>query len=184
MPGKSAFYLAGGYKYAMAGEGCAFLHAPPGFGPRPPITGWFAEFEDLTLPPGSVGYAKDSSRFLGATFDPSALYRFNAVRRMLEQSELTTARISSHVEALQRSLVSRLQQTAFGSAELLNPLKQGPHARFLAFRSPNAQRWCGELGERDCMVDVRGDVLRIGLGLYHDESDIDRFASLSAKLEG
>src|SRR5438874_2727845 len=37
----------------MSGEGCAFLHPPPGFGERPPITGWFAEFEDLTLPPGS-----------------------------------------------------------------------------------------------------------------------------------
>ena len=34
---------------------------PPGFGPRPPITGWFAEFEDLSLPPGSVGYAKDAT---------------------------------------------------------------------------------------------------------------------------
>src|SRR5262245_37116086 len=50
----SAFYLGGGYKYAMAGEGCAFLHAPAGFGERPPVTGWFAEFEDLTLQPGSV----------------------------------------------------------------------------------------------------------------------------------
>ena len=58
--GAAAFYLGGGYKYAMAGEGCAFLHAPPGFGPRPPVTGWFAEFEDLSLPPGSVGYAKDA----------------------------------------------------------------------------------------------------------------------------
>jgi selenocysteine lyase/cysteine desulfurase len=37
---KTAFYLGGGYKYAMAGEGCAFLHAPPGFGERPPVTGW------------------------------------------------------------------------------------------------------------------------------------------------
>ena len=44
----SAFYVGGGYKYAMSGEGCAFLHAPPGFGDRPRITGWFAEFEDLT----------------------------------------------------------------------------------------------------------------------------------------
>lgn len=182
--GKSAFYLAGGYKYAMAGEGCAFLHAPPGFGPRPPVTGWFAEFEDLTLPPGIVGYAKDATRFMGATFDPSGLYRFNAVQRMLEEEGLTTARISSHVETLQRSLVGRLQGTPFGSAELLNPLGQGPHARFLAFRSPNAQRWCGQLARRDCIVDVRGDVLRIGLGLYHDDSDIDRFASLSAELDG
>jgi selenocysteine lyase/cysteine desulfurase len=41
---QTAFYLGGGYKYAMAGEGCAFLHAPPGFGERPYVTGWFAEF--------------------------------------------------------------------------------------------------------------------------------------------
>ena len=41
------FYVAGGYKYAMAGEGAAFLHAPPGFGPRPVQTGWYAEFGDL-----------------------------------------------------------------------------------------------------------------------------------------
>ena len=60
-PRRRAFYLGGGYKYAMSGEGCAFLHAPAGFGPRPPVTGWFAEFEDLSLPPGSVGYAKDAT---------------------------------------------------------------------------------------------------------------------------
>ena len=39
-----AFYLAGGYKYAMAGEGAAFLHAPPGIGTRPRDTGWYAAF--------------------------------------------------------------------------------------------------------------------------------------------
>ena len=30
-----AFFLAGGYKYAMAGEGACFLHCPPGWLPRP-----------------------------------------------------------------------------------------------------------------------------------------------------
>ncbi|MFL6841254.1 MAG: class V aminotransferase, partial [Sphingomicrobium sp.] len=105
----TAFYLGGGYKYAMAGEGCAFLHAPPGFGERPPITGWFAEFEDLSLPPGSVGYAKDATRFLGATFDPSALYRFTGVQRMLHENGLTTARISAHVAELQRRLIDGLE---------------------------------------------------------------------------
>ncbi|HET9459347.1 MAG TPA: class V aminotransferase [Sphingomicrobium sp.] len=180
--GKSAFYLGGGYKYAMAGEGCAFLHAPAGFGPRPPITGWFAEFEDLTLPPGSVGYAKDAMRFMGATFDPSGLYRFNAVRRMLADHGLTTARISAHVAALQQRLIERLEGSPLGSAELLNPLDGSAHARFLAFRSPSAQRWCAELLEQGCIVDVRGDVLRVGLGLYHDEGDIDRFAALASAL--
>jgi selenocysteine lyase/cysteine desulfurase len=175
-----AFYLGGGYKYAMAGEGCAFLHAPPGFGERPPVTGWFAEFEDLSLPPGSVGYAKDATRFLGATFDPSALYRFNAIQRMLAENGLTTARISGHVEGLQRRLVESLSQTPLSDAELLNPLDRDtrPHARFLAFRNPSAQRWYEALLARNCVTDVRGDVLRIGFGIYQDESDVDRLIAL------
>ena len=180
----TAFYLGGGYKYAMAGEGCAFMHAPPGFGPRPPVTGWFAEFEDLTSPPGTVGYASDAMRFMGATFDASGLYRFNAVRRMLADEGLTTARISVHVAALQALLVERLQDMPLGSAELLNPLGDGPHARFLAFRSPLAQQWYRALAEANCTVDVRGDVLRVGLAIYHDEADIERFAALAAELTG
>ena len=179
---RSAFYLGGGYKYAMAGEGCAFLHAPPGFGPRPSVTGWYAEFEDLSLPPGSVGYAKDASRFLGATFDPSALYRFNAVRRMLAENDLATARISEHVEALQRKLLDSVDTTPLEAAELLNPLDGQPHARFLAFRSPDAQRWYADLKAQNCITDVRGDVLRIGFGIYQDESDLERLIALLAQL--
>jgi selenocysteine lyase/cysteine desulfurase len=174
----TAFYLGGGYKYAMAGEGCAFLHAPPGFGPRPPITGWFAEFEDLTLPPGSVGYATDGSRFMGATFDPSALYRFNAVQRTLADHSLSTGRISGHVAALQGQLLGSIGNGPLGQAELLNPLDGAPHSRFLAFRSPHAQRWYAELLAQNCITDVRGDVLRIGFGIYQDEADVDRLVQL------
>lgn len=176
--GGSAFYLGGGYKYAMAGEGCAFMHAPPSLGERPRITGWFAEFEDLSLPPGSVGYPKDARRFLGATFDPAGLYRFNAVQRMLEENDLSTARISAHVEHLQDRLLSFVERTPLAAAELLNPLEGQPHARFLAFRSPDAQRWHSELSKANCITDVRGDVLRIGFAIYQDESDVDRLASL------
>ena len=174
----SAFYLGGGYKYAMAGEGCAFLHAPPGFGPRPPVTGWFAEFEDLSLPPGRVGYAPDARRFLGATFDPSGLYRFNAVQRMLQENGLTTARISAHAATLQERLLDGFAGSALANAELLNPLDGGPHARFLAFRSADAQRWYEQLKARDCITDVRGDVLRIGFAIYQDEDDVDGLVTL------
>jgi hypothetical protein len=181
--GSTAFYLGGGYKYAMAGEGCAFMHAPPGFGPRPRITGWFAEFEDLSLPPGSVGYARDATRFLGATFDPSGLYRFNAVQRMLQENSLTAARISTYVAALQQQLLDATGETPLADAELLNPLDGGPHARFLAFRSANAPRWYAQLKAQNCITDVRGDVLRIGFGIYQDEDDVEmllaKFGALS-----
>jgi selenocysteine lyase/cysteine desulfurase len=180
---RTGFYLGGGYKYAMSGEGCAFMHAPAGFGPRPPVTGWFAEFEDLSLPPGSVGYAKDANRFLGATFDPSALYRFTAVRRMLAENGLTTSRISRHVAGLQEQLLAAIADTALGSAELLNPLDGRSHARFLAFRSPEAQRWYSGLKAQNCITDVRGDVLRIGFGIYQDEEDVDRLLQLLGNLK-
>ena len=158
------------------------MHCPPGFGPRPPLTGWYAEFDDLTLAPGMVGYAKDAMRFMGATFDPSALYRFNAIQRMLKDNGLTTARITARIAALQEGLIDAISGTALGGAELLNPLDGAPHARFLAFRSPNAQRWCSELSAAGCVTDVRGDVLRIGFGLYHDEEDVDAFTALAKEL--
>ena len=178
----SVFYLGGGYKHAMAGEGRGVLHCPPGFGPRPPLTGWYAEFDDLSLPPGMVGYAKDAMRFMGATFDPSGLYRFNAIRRMLDANGITTARVAARVAGLQEMLIDRLSGTALGGAELLNPPIGECHARFLAMRSPNSQRWCAELRERGCVTDVRGDVLRIGFGLYHDEEDVEAFAEIAGRL--
>lgn len=179
----SAFYLGGGYKYAMAGEGMGFMHCPSGFGPRPPITGWFAEFGELTAPPGSsVGYTKDAMRFMGATFDPSALYRFISIQRMLMDNGITTGRVAARIANLQSGMLAALADTALADAELLNPLDNEPHARFLAFRDARAGRWCAELMAKGCVTDVRGDVLRIGFGLYHDEEDVEAFAALAREL--
>lgn len=178
--GDNCFFLAGGYKYAMSGEGIGLMHCPPGFGPRPPITGWYAEFEDLTLPPGQVGYAPDAMRFMGATFDPSALYRFLHVRRMLKGEGLSTAGISEQVRHLKQRLAAALENTPLGEADLLDP-PDGP-ARFLALRHARAAEWQAALMAQHCITDVRGDVLRIGLGLYHDEADVDRVAELALNL--
>ena len=101
---------------------------------------------------------------------------------MLLDNGLTTARISAHVAALQQQFITGLSGTPLAGAELLNPLSDGPHARFLAFRSPHAQDWYAALKARDCLTDVRGDVLRIGFGLYQDESDVDRLLGLARDL--
>ena len=168
------FYIAGGYKYAMAGEGIAMMHCPPGFVPRPAITGWYAEFDDLSLPPGSVGYAADAMRFMGATFDPSGLYRFVAVRGMLAGEALDTARVSRHCNLLRDAFLDGIGSTALATATLLNPVQPGQdQARFLALRSAQAQQWQAKLAGMDVITDVRGDVLRIGFGLYQTLRDID-----------
>ncbi|MBJ7510695.1 class V aminotransferase [Brevundimonas sp.] len=172
------FYVAGGYKYAMAGEGACFLHAPDGFGARPVITGWFAEFGDLSGPPGGVQYRPDGGRFWGATFDSSALYRFNAARGMLSQAGLTTEDVAEHGRALAlqfQAAVGAGEAGVFGEAEILNPVVgDGTRARFLALRHPNAQAWRAALLAAGVVTDVRDDVIRVGFGLYQDAADVDR----------
>jgi selenocysteine lyase/cysteine desulfurase len=176
------FYLAGGYKYAMTGEGAAFMHAPGGFGPRPEITGWFASFDELAAKQGAVGYAPDARRYLGATFDPSALYRFNAVQAMLKREGLTTQTINAHVGALMQRLMERLKGTPLGEARLINGDIRQPRARFLALESPSAGDWQAQLAHLGVVTDSRGDVLRIGLAIYHGPEDVDQFCRIASGL--
>lgn len=180
------FYVAGGYKYAMSGEGAGLLHAPPGFCERPVVTGWYAEFGDLTGPPGGVKYVRDAGRLWGATFDPTALYRFNAVRTMLADARLTTADVAAHA----RSLATQFQDAirsgetgTLGEAEILNPVEgEAPRARFLALRHPRAAEWRAGLLERNVITDVRDDVIRFGFSLYQAEDDVARLIEICRDL--
>ena len=136
------FYIAGGYKYAMAGEGACFMHCPPGFAPRPRDTGWFAAFGALTEKQKGVPYGADGSRFLGATFDPSGLYRMRAVFAWLEEIGLTVAAIHAHVLALQKDFLDRVRGGAIAGldgARLVTPMEGSaprplPHLRDAARR--------------------------------------------------
>ncbi|MBW8303173.1 MAG: class V aminotransferase [Brevundimonas sp.] len=172
------FYVAGGYKYAMSGEGACFLHAPDGFCPRPVTTGWFAEFGELTGRPEDVQYRADAGRFWGATFDSSALYRFNGVRGMLDEAGLTTAGVADHARGLMRRFQQAVTAGEAGrldKAELINPVTdETARARFLAFRHPDAQAWRARLLDAHVVTDVRDDTIRFGFGLYQDEADVER----------
>lgn len=172
------FLLGGGYKYAMAGEGAAFAHAPPGFAPRPQNTGWFADFGAIEARQGEVAYSRDGGRFLGATYDPTGLYRFNAVQAMLFREELSTEIISARCERLRDTMLAAIEQGEAGilsEAEILRPNAAGPNARFLALRHRDATQWKARLMAANVITDARDDVLRIGFGVYQDEDDVPAF---------
>ncbi|MGH9002570.1 MAG: aminotransferase class V-fold PLP-dependent enzyme, partial [Acidimicrobiia bacterium] len=154
-----AFYLAGGYKYAMAGEGACFLHCPPGWCPRPRDTGWFAGFSGMTdAQGGPVPYAADGSRFLGATLDPAPLYRFNAVQRWLDGMGVSVADIHAHVGGLQRLLIDRLGEEA--RAQLVPGVDEvGDRGNFLTFRRPDAADLYARLHAAGVVTDHRDDRL-------------------------
>lgn len=167
------FYIAGGYKYAMSGEGVCFMHCPPGLAPRPVNTGWFAGFEGLSDDVSEVGYSKDGQRFAGATFDPSGLYRFNAVQRWLEKEGLDVSTIHAHVRVLQDRFLDGLEAKGIDLGELIPGRDAKDRGHFLTFRCDDAETRCSELGERAVMVDSRGDRLRFGFAIYHDPEDVD-----------
>lgn len=171
-----AFYLSGGYKYAMAGEGVCFLHVPPGYGPRPRDTGWYAAFGALSAPPsGGVPYAEDGWRFMGATFDPSGLYRQRAVLGWLDGLGVTVAAIHHHAHGLQTAFAAGLERHAIPGlrrADLVVGLDRPARGNFLTYRSTRATELHQRLIDRDIVTDVRGDRLRFGFGLYHRMADM------------
>jgi hypothetical protein len=124
--------------------------------------------------------AGPDGRLAGSTFDPCGLYRFNAVQAMLKREGLTTAAVNAHVDPLLMSLAAELDETGLGSARLLNPAIMQPRARFLALESPRARAWQDAFAPAGVVTDLRGDVLRIGVGLYHDEDDITHFCDIAA----
>jgi kynureninase len=176
-----AFYLAGGYKYAMAGEGCCVMHCPPGLLPRPRNTGWYAAFGALAGPQGGVAYATDGWRFMGATFDPTALFRLRAALRWAGGVGATPAAIHAHARALQDRFVAGLGGTGLDPARLVVPLSEPRRGNFLTFALPDAEAWQARLAAAGIVTDRRGERLRFGFGCYQTAEEV---SSLLARLRG
>jgi kynureninase len=182
-----AFYLAGGYKYAMSGEGCCFMHAPPGFGPRPRNTGWYASFGALSAAQKGVPYSQDGWRFMGATFDPSGLYRMRAVLDWLEREKIDAASLHRHAVALQALFLDGLARRPVGpldEARLVLPRTEKARGNFLTFDHPDAGLWQRRLHDARIVTDVRHTRLRIGFGAYHTPDDVQRLLDRLADLDG
>ncbi len=172
------FYLAGSYKYAQGGEGCCFMLVPAGNSLRPLYTGWFAEFGTLSgVKTAQVQYAADGYQFAGATMDLAALYRLHAVLTLFAADQLTVAKIHQHVQQLQQHFLTSLDAIGhpwLNRQQLIcNDLSH--HGHFLTFRGPSAQSVSAlseYLQQQGIDTDYRGDRLRFGFALYHDQADI------------
>jgi kynureninase len=172
------FFISGGYKYAQGGEGVCFAYVPPNFQGRPWNTGWMADYGSLSTGlKKPVSYAGDASRMAGATFDPSGIYRFNAVCELWNKLGLGVADIHHYVRGLQNKFYQKLTaNSGFFSPKdwILNPEKD-PVGHFLTWRNIDAPKLHGLLKKTLVMTDLRKTSLRVGFGLYHDLEDVDLF---------
>ena len=172
---RRAFYLAGGYKYAMAGEGACFLCVPPGNRLRPVDTGWYSSFGTLEgSDEGPVAYADDGFRFWGATFDPSGLYRLEAAMSWLAATGTTIANVHHHALGLQKHFLDGLARLAIPTlpAASLVPRAAIERGNFLAFDVDDAADLHKRIAAQNVVIDRRGRRLRFGFGVYHSEHDV------------
>jgi selenocysteine lyase/cysteine desulfurase len=165
------FYLAGGYKYAQAGEGCCFMTLPKECKLRPINTGWFANFAKLEDSSTTVDYASDGFRFWGSTQDLTPLYRFNSVWNMFLNDGLNITNIHNYIQSLQIQFLKLLDlDDLFLNTDLDN---QG-HFLTVEFKGPtNAQQAHDDLKKLGILTDFRGSRLRFGFGLYLVKDDIE-----------
>ena len=173
---RRAFYLGGGYKYAMSGEGACFLAVPPGCGLRPADTGWYASFATLSGARGErVAYSQDAYRFWGATFDPSGLYRFNAAMDWLASTGTTIEAVHRHALALQKHFLdglARLGLAALTPAMLVPPTEVA-RGNFLAFETAGAEELHRRIAAANVVIDRRDLRLRFGFGVYQGAANVE-----------
>lgn len=173
---EEAWVVGGGYKYLQLGEGNCFLRLPPHAEElRPVVTGWFAEFSELTAEKGdgTTGYGRGADRFAGSTYDATSHYRAAAVMAFFAQQGLTP-------EVLQRSyrrqvgrLARRFDELGLPD-ELITRDRENPAVGgFLALRSPRAEALQRELAERGVLTDSRGRYLRLGPAPYLSDAQLD-----------
>ncbi|MBR9907657.1 MAG: aminotransferase class V-fold PLP-dependent enzyme [Gammaproteobacteria bacterium] len=174
------FYLAGGYKYLQAGEGCCFMAVPKQCQLRPEYTGWFADFANLAKPQqGEVAYADDGMRFAGATMDFTALYRLQSVLTWWQRDGLSVATMHAYVQQLQQAFLATLDelQHPLVNRDHLLVADLANHGHFLTFKLDTAEQvaeLAQQLAEQGIHTDYRGNRLRFGFAIYHDVADYQR----------
>ena len=180
---RRAFYLGGGYKYAMAGEGAAYLAVPPGCDLRPVDTGWFASFDKLTERADEKVPYGAAMRFWGATFDPTGVYRLNAAMDWLQSTGTTVEAIHHHSTAMQKHFLddlARLGPTPLDARHLV-PAAGVPRGNFLVFDVDGAETINASFRQQQILIDRRGRRLRFGFGVYHDEDMVHRLVAAVAR---
>jgi kynureninase len=171
-----SYVVGGGYKYCQLGEGNAFLRVPPRTELRPVVTGWFAEFADISGPsPGRVVYGEGAARFAGATYDPVSHYRAAAVFDFFAEHGLDVATMRAINQAQVARLVAGFDALDLDPAVIRRDrtLTATDRGGFLVLETPHAAALCGALRQRGVWTDHRDGALRLGPAPYVTDRQLD-----------
>lgn len=164
------FFMAGGYKYAQAGEGMCFITLPKDCQLRPKNTGWFASFETLDSPTSQVSYSNNGMRFAGSTRDFSAHYRFNAVWDEFKKDKIDLTVMNTYVKKLQIEFINEVK-----NHYEIAQVDTDKIGRFVTINfdfNSKLMKTYQILKDNNIMADYRGNSLRFGFAPYLSSEEV------------
>ena len=182
----TVFVTAGGYKYAQTGEGASWMLLPEDASRfRPRSTGWFSDFENLESPaPTQVRYGEGGSRFLGATLDPTGIFRCRRVLSWMDAQDLSVPVLRAQSILQTQRLIERydsLNLTSRGLG-LATPRNDPERGAFVSFEHPRAVELSTRLRAAGVRTDARTPYLRFGPAPYTTSAEIDRAVDVLASV--
>jgi selenocysteine lyase/cysteine desulfurase len=168
--GDHIFYMAGGYKYAQAGEGMCFTTIPKDCKLRPQITGWFASFSTLESGADEIQYDSEGMRFWGSTMDFTAFFRFRKVWNFFNKENMRLKEMLGYINDLQEEFLlnNPLHENILHS----NPNKIGSFITLEFSSEAETKSFHDKLNELNILTDFRGKRLRFGFGIYQSVDQI------------
>ena len=164
------YLVSGSLKYLLGISGIAFLYVRPGLGDAvsPPLTGWFGRANPFEFDPRHLDYPAHARRFEAGT--PSIPSAYGAVAGMTLLQQVDASRVRDHL----RGLTAQLQQRLLDAGEQLrSPLEDARRGPLVALRDRDPDALAAFLADRRIVCSARGEVLRMSLHYYNNESDLD-----------
>ncbi|MFK8138370.1 MAG: hypothetical protein AB8E15_08425 [Bdellovibrionales bacterium] len=177
------YLLGGGYKYLQMGEGACWMRTPEHTELRPVITGWFAEFEELTESKDNlVSYPEGAARFMGATYEPASILRawevaqfFDGIGFTNESLEKKYTKDVSYLHHRLQGILDRIPNERKAAYELfmLSHKDENLRAGFLSLHSSLSGELHKFLLDSGFETDYRSTVIRFGPAPYTLKLEMD-----------
>ena len=169
--------VCSGYKWLGGHGGVALaLISPRLLGQVPPMTGWMGARDPFDFDATSLSLADDARRYTQSTMAYASVACLSAaIGQLLDAGE---TRIETHATRLARMLAeeaARRGWLAFRSAA--SPDGCG-HIVALSHPERSAEDARRDLADRSIVCSARGGRVRVSIGPYNDENDIDKLTQL------
>ncbi|MBB4688046.1 aminotransferase class V-fold PLP-dependent enzyme [Amycolatopsis jiangsuensis] len=164
------YLVSGSLKYLLGISGIAFLYVRPGLRDAvpPPLTGWFGRTNPFEFDPRHLDHPEHARRFETGT--PSIPSAYGAVAGLSLIHQLDAVRVRDRLRALTGQLQERLLEAG---ERLRSPVDEARRGPLVALADDDPDALAAFLAERRIVCSARGDVLRMSLHYYNDESDLD-----------